>query len=303
MVTSGVGLGFIGHGIDKAWTALNNAINGGNDRSGAQQALDRLTGSETASDWIDFGITVAAGGFAGRATRAMNMVDDAGRCANFLTRLNLGLCFTGDTLVQVTGLAGDPHAESTSGTDFAIAGTGDGGTATLLDTSPTVATHPGLRALPITDVPLGARVLAGSPRPEEFDAAFPEPEQATWVTLALDLVKRDGTPVRAEFLRPREWGERYGIVAGASLPIVISELEIDGDAFVTAIPPCPPVAEGRGRVVTGRFVTRDAGNLVQITLENQTEIRSAGHDRARRPSDSGAVWLRRRCVLRVCLLG
>ena len=67
-------------------------------------------------------------------------------------------------------------------------------------------------------VPLGARVLAGNPRPEEFDAAFPEPEQATCVTLALDLVKRDGTPVRAEFLRPREWVERNGIVAGAVLP-------------------------------------------------------------------------------------
>jgi hypothetical protein len=31
-------------------------------------------------------------------------------------------------------------------------------------------------------------------------------------------VKRDVTPVRAEFLRPREWVERNGIVAGASLP-------------------------------------------------------------------------------------
>lgn len=53
---------------------------------------------------------------------------------------------------------------------------------------------------------------------EAFDPAFPEPDQATWVTLALDLVKRDGTPVTAEFLRPREWVERNGIVAGAVLP-------------------------------------------------------------------------------------
>ena len=43
---------------------------------------------------------------------------------------------------------------------------------------------------------------------------------------------------------------------------------------MTALSPCPPVAEGPGRVVTGRFVTRDAGNLVQITLENGTEIRA-----------------------------
>ncbi len=94
------------------------------------------------------------------------------------------------------------------------------------------------------------------------------------MTLAIDLVKRDGTPVRAEFLRPREWVERNGIVAGSALPIAISELEIEGDAFVTSITACPPVAEGPGRVVTGRFVTRDAGNLVQIALENGTEIRA-----------------------------
>jgi len=30
-------------------------------------------------------------------------------------------------------------------------------------------------------------------------------------------VKRDGTPVRAELLRPREWVERNGIVADAVL--------------------------------------------------------------------------------------
>jgi hypothetical protein len=38
----------------------------------------------------------------------MNVVDDGGGCANFLTRLNLGVCFTGDTLVQVTAIAGEP---------------------------------------------------------------------------------------------------------------------------------------------------------------------------------------------------
>ena len=137
-----------------------------------------------------------------------------------------------------------------------------------------VAAQPGLRTVPITDVPLGARVLAGNPRPEELDLAWPEPEQAKWVTLSLDLVKRDGTPVKAEFLRPREWVERNGIVAGAALPIAISELEVEGNAFVTGITPCPPVAEGPGRVVTGRFVTRDAGNLVRVTLENGTAIQA-----------------------------
>ena len=128
-----------------------------------------------------------------------------------------GLCFTGDALVQVTALAGGMCEDGTSGLTVAIAVDGDGGTATLLDKSLALATHPSLCALPITAVPLGARVLAGNPRPEDFDTAFPEPDQATWVTLSLDLMKRDGTPVRAEFLRPREWVERKGIVADAVL--------------------------------------------------------------------------------------
>jgi len=138
------GFGLMAYSADNIWTVLSNSINGTNDRTGTQQALDRLTGSETASNWIDFGISLAAGGIAGRATRAMNMVDDAGQCANFLTRLNLGLCFTGDTLVQVTALAGQPRETNTCETAYALAGAGDGGTATLLDTSLTVATHPGL---------------------------------------------------------------------------------------------------------------------------------------------------------------
>ena len=52
------------------------------------------------------------------------------------------------------------------------------------------------------------------------------------------------------------------------------ELEIDGLAEVTAVRECPPIAEGEGRVVTGRFVTREAVNVITVTLTNGTEIRA-----------------------------
>ncbi len=52
------------------------------------------------------------------------------------------------------------------------------------------------------------------------------------------------------------------------------ELEIDGLAEVTAVRDCPPIAEGEGRVVTGRFVTREAVNVVTVRLANGTEIRA-----------------------------
>jgi len=107
-----------------------------------------------------------------------------------------------------------------------------------------------------------------------MDDSFAEPEQATWVTVSVRMTKRDGTVVKAEFLRPREWVARHKILPGAALPIAITELEVEGNAIVTAISPCPQIATGEGRVVTGRFVTREAGNLVRLALENGTEIRA-----------------------------
>jgi hypothetical protein len=94
------------------------------------------------------------------------------------------------------------------------------------------------------------------------------------VLVALDLFKADGTVVKAEFLRPREWGDRLGLRAGAPLPIAVTELEVEGDALVTAITPCPPIATGAGRVVTGRFMTQAAGNLVRVVLADGTEFRA-----------------------------
>ncbi|MCY3014386.1 MAG: Hint domain-containing protein, partial [Planctomycetota bacterium] len=61
---------------------------------------------------------------------------------------------------------------------------------------------------------------------------------------------------------------------GARIDLAVPELEIDGLAEVTAVRDCPPIAEGEGRVVTGRFVTRDVANVVRITLANGTEIRA-----------------------------
>jgi hypothetical protein len=212
--------------------------------------------SERASDGVfgAIGLSGITAGIGRAAIAAANKVDDLGRCMNLLTKLNLGACFTGDTLVQVTALA---EASSRSYESSAAA----------------VATCT-LQTVAIAMLPLGSRVLAGNPRPEEMDDTFVEPEQATWVSVSVRMTKRDGTVVQAEFLRPREWVDRLGIKAGAALPIAIAELEVEGDAFVTGIGPCPIIAEGDGRVVTGRFVTREAGNLVRVALENGAEIRA-----------------------------
>ncbi len=67
-------------------------------------------------------------------------------------------------------------------------------------------------------------------------------------------------------LRPRAWIELHGIVAGQLLPLHLPELEVSGQALVTAVEACPPIAGGAGSVVTARFVTREVHRLVSVDL-------------------------------------
>jgi len=98
--------------------------------------------------------------------------------------------------------------------------------------------------------------------------------QSEWARVSFLIVRNDLSVVEAEFIRPRAWIESLGLVKGARLDLAVPELGIDGLAEVTAVRDCPPIAEGEGRVVTGRFVTRDVANVVKITLANGTEIRA-----------------------------
>jgi hypothetical protein len=98
--------------------------------------------------------------------------------------------------------------------------------------------------------------------------------QSEWARVSFLIVRNDLSLVEAEFIRPRAWIESLGLVKGARIDLAVPELEIDGFAEVTAVRACPPIADGEGRVVTGRFVTRDVANVVKITLANGTEIRA-----------------------------
>ena len=140
--------------------------------------------------------------------------------------------------------------------------------------SSTAATITATRCLAIAKVPIGARVVAENPRPEEFDDSFAEPVQSEWARVSFLIVRSDLSVVEAEFIRPRDWIESLGLVKGARLDLAVPELGIDGLAEVTAVRDCPLIAEGEGRVVTGKFVTRDVANVVRITLANGTEIRA-----------------------------
>jgi hypothetical protein len=257
IVTGTFGACMVGHGLDNLNTGYQTIVTGTPQRTLTSQKIASITGSELYGEVADGLLGLLSGAAAGKIFSLAAMTDDMGRCLNMFGRMIYGGCFTGDTLVHVTAVA---DGEESSG--HAEHG------------SSTAATTTATRCLAIAKVPIGSRVLAENPRPEEFDDSFAEPVQSEWARVSFLIVRNDLSVVEAEFIRPRAWIESLGLVKGARIDLAVPELEIDGLAEVTAVRTCPPIAEGEGRVVTGRFVTRDVGNVVKITLVNGTEIRA-----------------------------
>ena len=147
------------------------------------------------------------------------MTDDMGRCLNSFGRMIYGGCFTGDTLVHGTAVAdGDTAAEHAE------------------HGACTTATATATQCLAIAKVPIGARVLAENPHPEEFDDSFAEPVQSEWARVSFLIVRNDLSVVEAEFIRPRDWIESLGLVKGARIDLAVPELKIDGLAAATFTP-------------------------------------------------------------------
>ncbi|MCL4854059.1 MAG: hypothetical protein KJZ78_22095 [Bryobacteraceae bacterium] len=124
----------------------------------------------------------------------------------------------------------------------------------------------------IESVELGSRVVTeppeGHPRDEEFD----EPDQATWRQINFLQRRSDGTEIEAQLLRPSWWIEWLGLEVGRVIELQFPELQTTGTARVLGISACPPIEEGGGRVVIGRFLTRRVGNLVRVTLEDGSQL-------------------------------
>ena len=119
-------------------------------------------------------------------------------------------------------------------------------------------------------VALGARVPDQNPRPEGYDFSLRDVDQETWRQVDVRLRRNDGAVVEMQLLRPVEWVENLNLSVGSEFKLILSEFEVDGNAVVTAIGVCCEIAIGEGSVVTGRFVTRQVSNLVEVTLENGT---------------------------------
>ena len=117
---------------------------------------------------------------------------------------------------------------------------------------------------PIEEIRCGDRVpsklpLGLSPHDE------PEPDLATWRLVELEIAKKNGDKVQANLLRPLKWLQQAGAIENGTFHLDVDELEIDGEAAVLCISPCPHIQQGNGQVVTGTF-RHSADDFVELRV-------------------------------------
>ncbi len=142
-----------------------------------------------------------------------------------------------------------------------------GSTATAVATRSLAVTTQAIEA-----VRIGTRVVAENPQPWEFDDSLPEPDAATWRLLRAVVARSDGGLVNVELIRPAAWIAEHALAAGQTLELHLEELNVSGTAWIEAIEPCPEIEPGSGRVVLGRFISRDVEELLRLTLSDDTTI-------------------------------
>lgn len=124
----------------------------------------------------------------------------------------------------------------------------------------------------IEDVVLGTRTVGGNPILEDYDASFAEPDAEHWRSVHMSLERDDGVMVDIQMLRPLDWLEEAGLIEGIEFHVSLPHTTATGINRVLAIDPCPSIAEGAGNVVIGRFETRNANDLVVVTLDDGISI-------------------------------
>jgi hypothetical protein len=94
----------------------------------------------------------------------------------------------------------------------------------------------------------------------------------SWAKISFVVRRDDGIIVDTELLRPWSWVESLSLQPGHSINIHVPELQVHGIATVTGLETCPPLADGDGEVVTGRYITRKVAATTRITLEGGSVV-------------------------------
>ena len=157
------------------------------------------------------------------------------------------------------------------------------------------------RTKPIGEIRTGERVLAANPQMDHAVVTASEIDPATWRNIRLRMRKQHGGTLEIVLLRPLAWlaeqVDEFEQLAAAdfhtSVPphavregrdrtgwqldsdvgqdtgwihLALPELGAVGPAEVLAIEPCPPLASGPGRTVTGTFA-HSAADVLDLEIE------------------------------------
>ncbi len=126
--------------------------------------------------------------------------------------------------------------------------------------------------VPIEQVPLGSRIATKNPEAFGAENPIPDAHESTWRLLSAEIEREDGARVEVELLRPLAWIEEQGFTPGACINLRLEELNVAGLTTIRSVDRCPPLSDGHGNLVTGRFVTRGATNLVEATFSDSTVL-------------------------------
>ena len=131
----------------------------------------------------------------------------------------------------------------------------------------------------IEDIRVGERVVAGNPTDElDLSLGLDEPDAATWRKLVLRARKADGSWSDIELLRPVWWLEQETRRVAGRVWITVPECGIDANAELLDVRPCPAIAKGNGRVVTGTFAHASAAVVdIYVVGPNEPISTTANH--------------------------
>ncbi|MFN7766562.1 MAG: polymorphic toxin-type HINT domain-containing protein, partial [Planctomycetaceae bacterium] len=157
------------------------------------------------------------------------------------------------------------------------------------------------RTKPIGEIQTGERVLAANPQVDHAVVTASEIDPATWRNIRLRMQKPHGGTLDIVLLRPLAWlaeqvdefeqlaaADSHASVLGHAvgsghdhagvqldsevghdscrIHLALPELGAVGPAEVLAIEPCPPLASGPGRTVTGTFA-HAAADVLDLEIE------------------------------------
>lgn len=118
---------------------------------------------------------------------------------------------------------------------------------------------------------LGQRVLAleeGAPAEERI-------EPSEWAVVALTMPNPDGSDdeLEIELLRPKAWLAANLDRTTRTIALSLPELQLEGDAAMQEIKPCPAIEAGPGRVVTATFTHENSYVLrVEVEVAGRLEV-------------------------------